>query len=33
LLYSQEGIESFSADQVKLEAMIAALKENPEYPA
>ena len=29
----QEGIDSFAADQVKLEAMIAELKENPEYPA
>jgi len=30
---SQEGINSFSSDQLKLEAMIAELKENPEYPA
>ena len=30
---SQEGINSFSSDQLKLEAMIAELKDNPEYPA
>ena len=33
VLFAQEGIDSFASDQLKLEAMIAELKENPEYPA